>query len=203
MEPIQILNIYGPYRDRDTFWRQVDQLGLFLLENLIVGGDLNITLGLSEVFGGTHLIDLLTDYIRQLFIRANLVDISLTILGPTWSNGCYGDEFIAKQLDRFLVSGDLADRIGRYRSWPSPEVSSDHFPVSLQVDFQFHKAHYPFKFNKIWLRDKDFLLDVESFWYTLRPAESGTIMDSFLHKLSMISLLLNGLTRRKRNIHWN
>lgn len=51
-EPIQILNIYGPYKDRLSFWSLVDDHHILSLDNLIVGRDLNFTLSPSETWGG-------------------------------------------------------------------------------------------------------------------------------------------------------
>ena len=41
---LSILNVYGPYLHRDTFWNAVASGGLLSLPNLILAGDLNFTL---------------------------------------------------------------------------------------------------------------------------------------------------------------
>ena len=43
-----ILNCYGPYQYRDTFWKKVVDDGLLILPNLILAGDLNFTLNHRE-----------------------------------------------------------------------------------------------------------------------------------------------------------
>jgi len=197
-EPIRILNIYGPCRDRLPFWEKVDSHNILHLDNLIVGGDLNLTLGQSELWGGKSLEDSLSGYFKQLFIRTNLVDISLANLAPTWRNGRTGDENIAKRLDRFLVSGNLIDRVGRYRSWTSPEGISDHLPVSLQVDFHFNRVQYPFKFNKVWLSDCEFKLAVENYWNDLGYVKEGSDRDTFLHKLSLVKRFVVNWMKKKK-----
>jgi len=166
-EVIRVLNIYAPYRDRLPFWERIVSHNILLLDNLIIGGDLNMTLGLSEVWGGTSLEDPLSPYFRHLFSSNDLVDISLDLLAPTWRNGRTGGENVAKRLDRFLISGGLIDRFGRYRSWTTPEGIYDHLPVSLQVDFLFNRVHYPFKFNKVWLKDEGFKAALDAHWNDL------------------------------------
>ena len=102
-----------------------------------------------------------------------------------------------KRLDRFLVSGDLIDRVGRYRSWTSQELTSDHLPVNLQVDFQYNRVHYPFKFNKIWIRDGDFKKAVEHYWIRLTPVKTNTNMGTFLHKLTLLKKFVVNWVRKK------
>jgi len=155
-EKVCLLNVYAPCRDRLPFRKKVESSGILYLENLVLGGDLNLTLGATEVWGGTSLIDPLAGYFKDLFVSTNLVDISLAHLAPTWRNGRLGQDRVAKRLDHFLVSGELVDRLGRYRCWNSFDYISNHLPVSLQVEFEYKRLHYPFKFNKIWLPDEEF-----------------------------------------------
>jgi len=185
-EMIRVLNIYGPYRDRRSFWDMVDRSKILLLDNLFVGGDLNLTLGPSEIWGGIASEDPLAIYFKQLFMRVNLVDISLNVLTPTWRNGCTGTDFIAKRLDHFLVSGELIERFGWYKSWVSQEMSSDHLPVNLQVDFHFHKVHYPFKFNRIWIREESFQEAVKHYWSGMTTDHTLSEKENFIHKLSTL-----------------
>ena len=44
---LSILNCYGPYLNRDVFWNSSAQGGLLSLPNLILAGDLNLTLNAS------------------------------------------------------------------------------------------------------------------------------------------------------------
>ena len=103
-EKISILNVYGPYRDRQTFWTEVDESRLLARPNLILGGDLNLTLGPTEIWAGTTLEDTLSSFFKELFIRYNLIDIPLLKAGPTWTNGRRGAKNVSKRLDRFLVA---------------------------------------------------------------------------------------------------
>ena len=44
-----ILNVYGPFYDRKTFWEKLKDSGALEFQNLILGGDLNLTLSSNEV----------------------------------------------------------------------------------------------------------------------------------------------------------
>ena len=39
-----LLNIYAHYKDRTQFWDKIEDSGLFSVENLVIAGDLNLTL---------------------------------------------------------------------------------------------------------------------------------------------------------------
>ena len=47
-DPLVILNCYGPYRNRDILWEKVHRGGVLSTPNLILGGDLNLTMKASE-----------------------------------------------------------------------------------------------------------------------------------------------------------
>lgn len=46
--PINILNVYGSYSDRHTFWTELENSGVLGISSLIVEGDLNLTLATRE-----------------------------------------------------------------------------------------------------------------------------------------------------------
>ena len=48
---LSLLNCYGPYLNRDFFWNSVAIGGLLSLPNLVLAGDLNLTLNASEIWG--------------------------------------------------------------------------------------------------------------------------------------------------------
>ena len=52
--PLSILNCYGPYLHREAFWNSVARGGLLSLPNLILAGDLNLTLNVSEIWVLRH-----------------------------------------------------------------------------------------------------------------------------------------------------
>ena len=57
---LTILNVYGPYKNRDRFWDPLSTLGLFNYENLILAGDFNFALSLAEIWGLNAKLDLMS-----------------------------------------------------------------------------------------------------------------------------------------------
>ena len=100
---LSILNCYGPYLNRVSFWEATASGGLLSLPNLILAGDLNLTLNASEIWGSKALPDPLGSFFSSLFSEHNLVDVAPPCAGPTWRNGRMGKEGISKRLDHFLL----------------------------------------------------------------------------------------------------
>ena len=46
--PLVLINCYGPYRNKELYWDKVLRGGLLSAPNLILGGDLNLTLNAAE-----------------------------------------------------------------------------------------------------------------------------------------------------------
>ena len=103
------LNLYGPYTDREAFWNNLSVMDCFNFPNLVVGGDLNFSLGQSEIWGVKAKVDGLTDFFNHLLEGLGLIDITPLDPRPTWSNRRSGLESICKRLDRFLLSADFLD----------------------------------------------------------------------------------------------
>ena len=76
---------------------------------MIFGGDLNFSLGCSEIWGVKARVDCLSDFFSKKLETYGLVDIVPHVLTPTWSNRRVGNESISKQLDRLMVSADFLD----------------------------------------------------------------------------------------------
>lgn len=113
--------------------------GVLSVPNLIIAGDLNLTLDAAEVWGFSANLNPLADYFKLLF-------------EPTWRNGRGAPQAVEKKLDRFLISEDLVGSLTRYRSWRSvADNLSDHDPIFLQLDGEPVVGRYPYKLNHSWL----------------------------------------------------
>ena len=64
-EEITLLNIYGPYQDRIPFWEALFNKDCIKGNSVILGGDLNFSLGQSEVWGPQARVDILADFFTQ------------------------------------------------------------------------------------------------------------------------------------------
>ena len=58
----------------------------FLYPYLVLGGDLNFSLGLSEIWGVKARVDVLTNFFTNLLESLGLVDINPMVSIPTWTN---------------------------------------------------------------------------------------------------------------------
>lgn len=58
------VNVYGPCVDRDFFWNILFDLDCLTCSKLICGGDLNFTIGFSEIWGNQVRADTLSDFFR-------------------------------------------------------------------------------------------------------------------------------------------
>jgi hypothetical protein len=85
-------------------------------------------------------------------------------VAPTWRNGRAREDFIAKRLDRTLLSEDLVVATGIYRAWVEFPFISDHAPILLQLDLPPVFKAYPFKFNPLWSLEIGFTSIVQKLW---------------------------------------
>lgn len=131
-EELMILNIYGPYRDRELLWNQIVDGSILRAPNLILGGDLNFTLSPNELWGTRH-GDPLSGYFNNVIRDLGLIDVCPIQSSPTWRNRRMAEQGTAKRLDRFLISGTLTLKLDRYRVWHESYAISDHFPACFQL----------------------------------------------------------------------
>jgi hypothetical protein len=87
---IAFLNVYGPCQNKFQFWSVLADSGILSIPNLILGGDLNITLSADERWGGTSSSGPREVFFRNIFQSRNLVDILPRKIAPTWRNGRTG-----------------------------------------------------------------------------------------------------------------
>lgn len=103
-----LLNVYGPYLNRVTFWDRLFLSSIFSHEWVILGGDLNFSLGTAEIWGPRESSDPLSNFFKAHLIQRDLIDLDPIKLEPTRRNRRVGDDIIAKRLDRFLVGDPIA-----------------------------------------------------------------------------------------------
>jgi hypothetical protein len=93
---LTLVNIYGPYVDRKRYWDSLEKCSWFTEQEVIVGGDLNFSLGVAEVWGPRTCLDPLSDYFTHFLDLHGLLDLEPVKLQSTWQNRQVGDDRVAK-----------------------------------------------------------------------------------------------------------
>eukprot|EP00253_Pinus_taeda_P030772 PITA_30772 len=154
--PFLIVNIYGPCQGRELFWTDLLAKSPMNSSLMVVGGDLNFSMGRAEAWGPSAREDPLSDFFHKALLDKNLIDPSPIKLKPTWRNRRSGEDWIAKRLDCFLLSEGLISKIPLFRQWVEEVGNSDPFPIFLELSFPPPKPPAPFKFNSSWLQYPSF-----------------------------------------------
>eukprot|EP00253_Pinus_taeda_P031667 PITA_31667 len=176
--PFLIVNIYGPCQGREIFWTDLLAKSLMNSSLMIVGGDLNFSIGRADAWGPSAREDPLSDFFHKVLFDKNLIDPSPIKLKPTWRNRRTGEDRIAKRLDRFLLSEDLISKIPLFQQWVEEVGNSDHFPIFLELSFPPPKPPAPFKFNSSWLQDPSFNNLFKNTW--IHPGRTAREDKSFM-----------------------
>ena len=103
---VSILNIYVPIlmTEKRDYWQSIQEiLSSQKLENIILVGDLNITLNSKEKKGGSIVRYPLREIVEDVMMDWDLEDIKPNRGNFTWTNRRIGLGHIAARLDRFLV----------------------------------------------------------------------------------------------------
>eukprot|EP00253_Pinus_taeda_P003725 PITA_03725 len=185
-DPVMILNIYGPCQGRDQFWNNLLTKELFKNRRLIMGGDLNFSVGIAEEWGPSAREDPLSDFFSNFLHSHNLIDVNLIKAKPTWRNRRTGEGRVAKRLDRYLINEDLMRDIPMIRQWVGEGGNSDHFPILLEVGKPPLKPASPFKFNAAWLQEESFNSLFRDTWRHLGSTHCETRKKTQNENLSLI-----------------
>lgn len=175
--PINILNIYAPYKNRMPFWEKLFESKIFDIEFLLIAGDLNITLNMDEIWGSNKKKDPLADRIKNELLSRNWVDILPPKMLPMWENGRIENAYIAKRLDRFILHDSLIDEMGMLFSSIENVFISDHKSIMLGWREKGFRKGYSFKFNRSCLEDPKFNDMIIKSWNEL---SSNKILSPFM-----------------------
>ena len=132
-ESYTLYNVYGTYQEIKWLWKSIFSSGMLELKNMILGGDLNLTLSEKEKWGYLAHHDGLGSFFVALFESKELVDLQPLKLTPTWRNNRSGEQAISKRLDRFLLLENLLSGYLIVKTWVEVGGLSDHLPFLLQI----------------------------------------------------------------------
>lgn len=80
---LRYVNIYRPYHRCAEFWENLLRSLFLQVDNDIIGGDLNFSIGHAESSGNHAQIDALSNFFVQLLEDHHLIDIPMARLHPT------------------------------------------------------------------------------------------------------------------------
>ena len=150
---VSLFNIYALV----LLWEKKDcweSLNSFLStnphENLVLAGDMNVTLALSEKKGGSPVRDPAREWVEDIMLDWDLEDIKPSKGKFTWTNKRVGPGHIAARLDRFLVHSFLT--LGLFTTSEILQAcTSDHKPISLILSPRENLGPIPFRFSPLWV----------------------------------------------------
>ena len=90
------LNIYGPCHGHIPLWNIFFSKPLLNFSNLVLGGDLNVSLGLSEFWGPNAQVDPLIDFFLNKIWLERFIDVDLLKEKPTQICKRVGEERVEK-----------------------------------------------------------------------------------------------------------
>lgn len=133
-------------------------------ENIIIAGDLNVTLATEEKKGGSPVRDPAREWVEDIMIGWDLEDIKPSAGKYTWSNKRLGPNHIATHLDRFLVQTSFLTSGLMASSKILPNCTSNHKPISLELSMDGFFGPIPFRFSPLWIQQEGFHEVVSEVW---------------------------------------
>ena len=126
-------------------------LNVHRLDNIIVAGDLNVTLATNEKKGGLLVRDPSREWVEDIILGWDLLDIKPAKGIFTWTNKRIGPGHVAARLDRFLVHSNFLSLGLLATSKILPHSTSDHKPILLDLSPDQNLGPIPFRFSSLWL----------------------------------------------------
>jgi len=164
---VSLFNLYVPilYSEKKSCWDTlVNFLNMHNPRNIILAGDLNVTLATEEKKGGSLVRDQAREWVEDIILSWDLLDIKPLIGMFTWTNKRLGPGHIAARLDRFLVHSDFLSSGLRASSKILPNCTSDHKPILLDLSLEPNLGPIPFRFSPLWILQCDFQNVVADSW---------------------------------------
>ena len=113
-----------------------------------------------------------------------MIDIPIINGNFTWNNRQKDFSYIVEKLDRFLIKEDLDVNNLNIQSSILPIGRSNHYPVRLEFLEPHKHTRNPFKCEKMWFLDPNFMENIKE-WWTQGNFE-GSKMFIFVSKMKML-----------------
>jgi exonuclease III len=183
---VSIFNIYVPQHlgEKKQCWESLQNyLQQNELDDIILGGALNVTLAQEEKRGGSIVRDPAREWVEDLATTWDLLDIKPAKGLCTWTNKRIGPGHIAARLDRFLVQSSLLLLGLAANAEILPHSVSNHKPIRLEIKYDQVRGPIPFRFSPNWIQDKDFLSLVSKMWTSAVKGSTFYVWEEKLRRL--------------------
>lgn len=106
------------------------------------------------------------DDFRRTIDECDLRDLDFISHPFTWCNNRERKNRICEQLDRFIASSYWCELFLNGSVTHSHAATSCHYPIWLDMDKNAvkHRGPKPFKFEAMWVGEKDYLSIIEQVW---------------------------------------
>ncbi|KAH0679366.1 hypothetical protein KY284_020451 [Solanum tuberosum] len=122
-------------------------------------GNFNAVLTGADRINGNPVQEMEIRDFNEFIIDASMIELKATERESTWSNGC-----ICSKIDRAMVNVEWMLNMNQVEiSFRQPETS-DHSPLSLELDSNMRGNHKAFKFFNCIAAHPDFLPKVKKAW---------------------------------------
>jgi exonuclease III len=166
-ETFCLFNVYSPVSvgGKKDCWDSIRrQAELTQLENIIIAGDLNLTLHPSEKRGGSVVRDPAREWVEDIMQDWDLLDTKPSSGKYSWSNKRVGPGHIAARLDRFFIQSSFLLLGLEPRMHILASSVSDHKPIKLELLAHHDLGPIPFRFSPLWVKEPDFMQTVKDCW---------------------------------------
>lgn len=72
---LRIINIYGPCHNKEEYWSRLLNSHILQKDNLVLGGDLNFSIGFEKSWGHNAQRDIFSNFLEANLEDHNLIDI--------------------------------------------------------------------------------------------------------------------------------
>lgn len=168
-QTVSLFNLYVPvlFSEKKDCWNSLElALNKLQPDNIIIAGDLNVTLATNEKKGGSPVRDPAREWVEDIILGWDLMDIMPVKGNFTWFNKRLGPGHVASRLDRFLVHSSFLSLGLLASSKILPNSTFDHKPIQLELALDHNLGPIPFRFSPIWIHHDDFLNVVFKSWST-------------------------------------
>ena len=146
---------------------------------------------MEEKLGGINQTNKAMEGFKNWIQKDSLLDIKTKNGIYTWNNRRKGYCYIAERLDRFFLKGEL-NMDNLLIAEILPMAGSDHFPVKMEIKEQSKPSRNPFKCEKMWFMDRNFMDQIRDWWQ--EDQFDGSRMFCLVSKLKNL---------KQKIINWN